>query len=268
LTDATIPVFAGPSLPERSRPQGPFDWRSPASAGDLIRLADRPPAKLCLIDGFFDSRPAPWHKEILTLMTRGTIVFGASSMGALRAAELHPFGMIGVGAIFEAYAAGRLTGDDEVALIHASDALGWTPLSVPMVELRATLIAACRASLIDVDTARRLRCAGHAIHFADRDWPALAKVFVGEGHVESATAQRLQALHVPLKHQDARDCLAVALAWSEPARASPPPPDTIFIRRLVEETRQDGSALPPCPKPPERCSGIGRQAPAEADGGA
>ena len=48
-------------------------------------------------------------------MAAGTQVFGAASMGALRAAELAPFGMIGVGAIFAAYRDGRLTGDDEVA---------------------------------------------------------------------------------------------------------------------------------------------------------
>jgi hypothetical protein len=265
---APIPVFAGPSLPARARPDGPFEWFPPATAGDLIRLAERPPAKLCLIDGFFDSRPAPWHKEILTLMARGTVLFGASSMGALRAAELHRFGMVGVGAIFRAYADGRLTGDDEVALVHATDELDWAPLSVPTVELRATLVAACRAGLIDADTARRLRSAGHAVHFADRDWPVLERVFVDEGHIGPATARRLQAMHVPLKRQDAVDCLAAALAWSQPARPCPPPPDTIFIRRLAEEARRTGSALARGPKPPARRSGSGRQAPAEAGGGA
>ena len=252
MSEPAILVFAGPSLPPAERPDGPFEWLPPATAGDLIRLAERRPARLCLIDGFFDSRPAPWHKEILALMARGTIVFGASSMGALRAAELRRFGMIGVGAIFDAYANGRLTGDDEVALIHATDALDWAPLSVPMVELRATLLVACRARLTDVGTARRLRSAGHAIHFADRDWPALERSFVADGLVGPETAGRLQGMHVPLKRQDARACLAAALAWSRPARPCRPPPDTIFIRRLAEEMRPGGSALSGYPAPPVR----------------
>ena len=268
MTGPDIPVFAGPSLPAASRPDGPIQWLPPAMAGDLSRLGERPPAKLCLIDGFFDSRPAPWHKEILALMARGTIVFGASSMGALRAAELEAFGMIGVGAIFEAYADGRLTGDDEVALIHATAELDWAPLSVPMVELRATLGAACRARVITVETARRLRSAGRAIQFVDRDWPALAAAFVGEGLADCAAVEKLEAMHVPLKRRDALACLAAALDWSQPARPCPPPPDTVFIRRLAEESRRGGSEHPGHRGPPQRSLGSGRKAPAEAGGGA
>ena len=39
-------------------------------------------------------------------------------MGALRAAELHAFGMRGVGRIFEAFRDGELEDDDEVAVVH------------------------------------------------------------------------------------------------------------------------------------------------------
>ena len=51
-------------------------------------------------------------------MEEGIQVLGASSMGALRAAELHGFGMIGYGTIFEWYRDGLIDGDDEVALWH------------------------------------------------------------------------------------------------------------------------------------------------------
>ena len=50
-------------------------------------------------------------------MSQGIHVFGSASMGALRA-ELCPFGMVGVGRIFEAYRDGELEDDDEVAVIH------------------------------------------------------------------------------------------------------------------------------------------------------
>src|SRR5688572_32760283 len=53
-----------------------------------------------------------------TLFRSGVRVFGAASMGALRAAELQPFGMIGVGQVFQAYRRGHLTDDDEVAVAH------------------------------------------------------------------------------------------------------------------------------------------------------
>ncbi len=237
MNAARIPVFAGPSLPAASRPEGPFEWLAPATAGDVLGWLDRPPARLCLIDGLFDSCPAPWHKELLLLMARGTIVFGASSMGALRAAELHMFGMIGVGAIFRAYRDGRLDGDDEVALLHATAGLDWAPLTVPMVELRATLLAGCRAGLIEPAAARRIRAAVREIYFGDRDWPMMERVCLAEGLLDSATFRRLAAMHVPLKQQDAVECLAAAVAWTDPPRPCPPPPDTCFIRKLAEDVR-------------------------------
>ena len=59
-----------------------------------------------LIDGYFDGVPAVAHKEILWALDQGIRVLGAASMGALRAAELAPFGMEGVGAIWRDYADG------------------------------------------------------------------------------------------------------------------------------------------------------------------
>jgi hypothetical protein len=229
-----IPVFVGPSLGAALRPQGPFRWMPPAKAGDLARFLARPPERLCLIDGLFDSCPAPWHKELLMLMAQGTIIFGASSMGALRAAELSDFGMVGVGAIYRAYAGGRLSGDDEVALIHADERLDWAPLTIPMVEMRATLNKAVRTGLIDPAIARRLRQASRAIHFSDRDWPLLARAAGQAGIADQVTMQTLEQLHVPLKRQDALACLQRALQPVEATEVCPPPPISCFVREMLE----------------------------------
>ena len=56
---------------------------------------------IVLIDGEFHGRPSVWQREILDAIAEGTEVHGASSMGALRAAELHSFGMVGHGRIFD-----------------------------------------------------------------------------------------------------------------------------------------------------------------------
>ena len=229
-----IPVFAGPSLYRARLPSGPFEWLPPASAGDVAALLDRPPERLCLIDGLFDSCPAPWHKELLMLMARGTVIFGAASMGALRAAELSSFGMIGVGNIYRAYAQKRLCGDDEVALIHATERLGWAPLTVPMVELRATIVRAYRAGLVNGDTARSLRSAAHAIHFSERDWPAIAQAAAEAGLADRATLAKLKDMHVPLKRQDALACLSAALKPVRSPMRCPEPPMTCFVRELLQ----------------------------------
>ena len=61
-----------------------------------------------LVDGRYEDIAAVWHKEILYAIEQGALVFGAASMGALRAAECADFGMIGVGAVFERYRSGEL----------------------------------------------------------------------------------------------------------------------------------------------------------------
>ena len=228
-----ICVTIGPSLLAALRPHDPmFEWLPPAAAGDVAALLNDPPDILCLIDGLFDSRPAPWHKELMMLMSAGTIVLGASSMGALRAAELDRHGMIGVGAIYAAYRDGCLTGDDEVALIHATAQLDWAPLSVPMVEVRATLVAACRQGVIGVAQAGALREAAAALHFTDRDWPALRTRWTRERLCGEAAAEALTRLHVPLKRQDALACLEVA-SRVPATPAPPPPPITYFVQQLL-----------------------------------
>ncbi|WP_265569437.1 TfuA-like protein [Sphingomicrobium nitratireducens] len=226
-------VFAGPSLPPDSRPENPaFEWRPPARAGDFAALLDDPPGLVCLIDGLFDSVPAPFHKEILGLMAKGTRVIGASSMGALRAVELAPFGMVGVGAIYRAYANGLLTGDDEVALVHGDARIGWKAVSVPMVEVRATLVEAVRSGAVTAGQARALRTCWHDIFYVDRDWPQMRTE--AAGLADAATLARIEALHVPLKQRDALACLDVALGGELPAPATHAPPETLFYKGLLD----------------------------------
>ena len=139
----TVYIFTGPTLaPAAARRELDAVYLPPAAQGDLYQAARRRPQAIGLIDGLFDSVPAVWHKEILWAMREGIHVFGSASMGALRAAELAAFGMEGVGAIFAAYQSGALEDDDEVAVIHGPAESGFRPLSVALVNIRATLSAA------------------------------------------------------------------------------------------------------------------------------
>ncbi|MEV7304560.1 TfuA-like protein [Streptomyces clavifer] len=71
-------------------------------------------------------------------MGRGVHVIGAASIGALRAAELAPYGMLGVGSVYAAYHRGDITADDEVAVGQAPDGQ-WEALTWPLVNLRSVL---------------------------------------------------------------------------------------------------------------------------------
>src|SRR5207248_2029284 len=134
-------VFLGPSLSVAAA-EAILDanYLPPVSVGDVCALVlDRePPFAIGIVDGLFEQVPAVWHKEILYAISRNVLVFGAASMGALRAAELHQFGMIGVGNVFAAYRDGIYEEDDEVAVAHAPAEHGYRPLSEAMVNLRAS----------------------------------------------------------------------------------------------------------------------------------
>lgn len=220
-------MFAGPSLAGWVATP-PFERLPPAAACDMLRLLHEPPCTVVLIDGVFDARRAVWHKEILLLMARGFRVIGAASMGALRAAELAPFGMIGCGAIFAAYATGRITADDEVAVTHAPAVLGAAPLSIAQVDIRAAVLAGVRAGVIDVEAARALRDASAAIHFRDRSWAVIAAVEASCGAAGFAAWARVSA--PSLKATDARAALALALELApEVPLMAPEPPHTCFL---------------------------------------
>jgi hypothetical protein len=133
-------VFLGPSLPIQEAQQLlPADYYPPARMGDIYHLLGTGLKKILIIDGFFHGKPAIWHREILEAMREGIVVYGASSMGALRAAELEPFGMIGLGKIFHWYKTELIEGDDEVVLLHGDQESAYLAMTVPLVNVRETL---------------------------------------------------------------------------------------------------------------------------------
>jgi hypothetical protein len=101
-------------------------WRGPARQGDILRdVLTLSPRAIVLIDGVFHQSLAVWHKEIVFALLEGVICIGAASMGALRAAEMHRYGMIGVGKIFEMYRYGE---EDDSLVAMTFDPHSFRPL--------------------------------------------------------------------------------------------------------------------------------------------
>jgi hypothetical protein len=243
----TIIAFAGPSLPEADRSQfDAVEWRPPAEAGDLLRLNAEPGTTICLIDGYFDHRPAVRHKEILLLLSQGVRIFGASSIGALRAAEMHGFGMTGVGAIWRAYARGTIEGDDEVALIHASVERDWRALSVPLVDVRATLCLARRNKIVSGEEARALLKAAASIHYIDREWASVCAA-AGIGARMRAFENWREKEGVWQKHLDAVACIRTAIEQAAGAQLRPQLVRTCFLDALARECGLDLERPGPSP---------------------
>lgn len=221
-------LFAGPTLrAEDVRSLGAAQCLPPVRQGDIYRVASRQrPRAIGIVDGVFQHVPSVWHKEILWAMASGVHVFGAASMGALRAAELHSFGMVGVGRIFEAYRSGALEpygdtpfeDDDEVAVIHGPPETGYVALSEAMVNMRATLAEAASEGVISAATREALVRLGKATLYQERSYEALLE----RGADAGVPPQEIAALRawlpqgrVNLKRQDALEMLAVMRTFLE-----------------------------------------------------
>lgn len=109
-------------------------YKRPIKRGDLNLALKQHPDIIAIIDGVFHQSSAVGHKEILNAINSGIKVYGSSSMGALRAAELDSLGMIGIGYCYEQYATGTIDSDDDVAVMLDGESL--EPLSVPLINMR------------------------------------------------------------------------------------------------------------------------------------
>lgn len=159
-------VFLGPSLPKSKADQIlDADLRPPVKRGDLPALDDGV-SIIGIIDGVFMGESAVGHREIIDKLNSGVKVYGSSSMGALRAAELKDFGMVGVGTIFDRYSKGEIEGDDEVALIFNPETL--EPLSEPLINMRLNIENAVKKELLEESEAVRIISCLKSLYFPKR----------------------------------------------------------------------------------------------------
>ncbi len=136
--------------------------------GSVFRAVESGYQRIAIVDGLFGNVPSVWHKEILFAISRGAEVIGAASMGALRAAELFRFGMVGIGRIYRLYRRGLWTDDDEVAVTHASAEFDYRALSEPMANIRFTLRNLRRSRIVDPRVSSALENRQKQRHFSDR----------------------------------------------------------------------------------------------------
>ncbi|MBJ6763069.1 hypothetical protein JGU66_20065 [Myxococcaceae bacterium JPH2] len=251
--EGELVVFLGPSLPvaEARRLAPGCTVLPPARQGDVWRAMSLRPRVIALIDGVFESQPSVWHHELLAAMEEGVAVFGASSMGALRAAELAPHGMVGVGQIFAWYRDGVVVDDAEVALLHADAEHDWRPLTLPLVNVRHAAACARKARALGPAAARALVEAAGALFYQDRTWPRVL-----EAVRPAWSAASLRAWDAwfargveDLKRKDAIACLQAAREFVASAPAPSPgprsnPSSLVRRRRLLEDvTRVGGRAV-------------------------
>lgn len=223
-------LFVGPSLYGETPDLAGITVRPPARQGDIARAVLDGAGAIGLVDGFFDAVAAPWHKEILFALGRGVTMLGASSMGALRAAECAVFGMLPIGDIAQQYLTGALDDDAAVAISHGPEELGYPPLTEPLVNVKPTLDRLLELQLISAPEHARIWDRAGRLYFKDRSIEAL----LPEERPEVLGAYRTHKVN-----RKAKDALLLvtelktckALASSHPAEPEP----SFFSRHILPE---------------------------------
>jgi hypothetical protein len=211
LAGAGTVVFLGPSLdPARARQLLPgATYLPPICQGQLLSAVERlDPPVVGIVDGEFGQNLSVWHKEILHVLGNGVRVLGASSMGALRAAECDVYGMEGVGRIYEWFRDEVLVDDDEVALLHGAADEDWRNLTLPMVNIRATVARLRANGALDDRTADLILSVAKSLYFGSRTDAALASELTAAGRRDGAElASLVQTNYVDQKRDDAEELL-------------------------------------------------------------
>lgn len=224
-------VFLGPSLPrDEARALLDADYRPPARQGDVFRALEARPRAIALIDGVFESVPSVWHHELVAAHAAGVALFGASSMGALRAAEL-PGLVTPIGEIARRFVRGEWNDDAHVALLHADAELGYRAMTVPWVTCWAVAEAARRARVLTPRQARELCAVAEGVFYQRRTWAELGAALPWPRARVTTLLDFVRREKVDPKAADARACLAHVASARLPERAPRASRFSSFVRR-------------------------------------
>ena len=143
-------------------------YKRPIQRGDLGHALKEHPDIIAIIDGVFHQNSAVGHKEILNAINNGIKVYGASSMGALRASELDTLGMIGVGYVYTQYSTGKVDSDDDVAVMLDSETL--EAISVPLINMKYIFTNAVSEGIITDDEKEELLSIAKKTYYPQRNY--------------------------------------------------------------------------------------------------
>ena len=237
-------VYLGPTL-NRSEALSILeaDYLPPICRGDLGKLPEKT-RTVGIIDGEFFQNLSVSTKEIVAVLDRGIQVFGAASMGALRAAELWTYGMEGIGEIFRRFQTGAWECDDEVAVIHGRVESGFRAASVALASIRLGLERACQRNLLTPDQAAGIVEELRAVFYPERCWQGVFAIArnLGLSEHEIRGLKEFVAAEAPdAKRDDALEALSWVRAWCESPTKQVPPAvtfdfePTIYWRMLLSE---------------------------------
>ena len=180
------------------------DYQPPIKRGDIDNLLNnRDDMEIIgIIDGVFHQSPAVSHKEILRALKDNITVVGGASMGALRACELCPYGMIGIGNIFEDYKNGTIESDDDVAV--SLDPTTYEQLSDSWINMKYNFNKAQKDNILSQEDVDNLLATSKDIYYPKRSFEYVIKKSELTEYKKTKLTKYLDKNKFDIKHDDAK----------------------------------------------------------------
>ncbi|HIH35102.1 MAG TPA: TfuA-related McrA-glycine thioamidation protein [Methanosphaera sp.] len=201
----SIIIYTGLSLSfDDARKMLDAEYLPPVKRGDIYDLLEkRDDVEIIgIIDGLFHQSPAVAHKEILEALKRGITVVGGSSMGALRACELYPFGMIGVGKIFEDYKNGVIESDDDVAVSLNPE--NYEQMSESWINMKYNFEFALKDNIINQKQCEELLKISKELYYPKRSFEYVIKKSSLDDNKKLELLNYIKSIRYDIKNEDAK----------------------------------------------------------------
>lgn len=201
----SIIIYTGLSLSfDDARKMLDAEYLPPVKRGDIYDLLEkRDDVEIIgIIDGLFHQSPAVAHKEILEALKRGITVVGGSSMGALRACELYPFGMIGVGKIFEDYKNGVIESDDDVAVSLNPE--NYEQMSESWINMKYNFEFALEDNIINQKQCEELLKISKELYYPKRSFEYVIKKSSLDDNKKLELLNYIKSIRYDIKNEDAK----------------------------------------------------------------
>lgn len=188
-----IIVFCGPTITafEASKIIN-AEFRPPIKHGDLISCVyNDHPDVIVIIDGVFINKLSVWHSEINEAINKGVTVYGASAMGAIRAAEMQKWGMRGVGEVFSLFSNGIIEADDEVFCDYTLIDGIYKKNTISVINLRYILSKATESLIISKDHADEIINTVKSLFYKERTISLIMNACMEKGTLNHNESKRL-----------------------------------------------------------------------------
>ncbi|MCX6997781.1 MAG: YcaO-like family protein [Kiritimatiellaeota bacterium] len=211
-TEDTI-AFIGGSLPRAEAPPDPrLVYTTPVEQGDLLMAILAGFRNILILDGYFYSKFPCTTFEVVLALEQGLNVFGAASIGALRAVELDRYGMTGVGYVYDYLRRQPIKPYHIVAQTYTEDDAA---LTRPLVEIIYFLECATSDGLLGAGEAEQCRAVADGIGFPLLSFDFFFRRLREAGSLAEPALRRLEdyyaregAERFAIKQADARQLLA------------------------------------------------------------